>query len=205
MYERKIEEPITMTEAEYLAFEEKSEFKHEHQRGEIIDMSGDTVRHGLIRMNIGTHLNNQLGDRDCSVLSPDVRVHIASKGTYRYPDVTVFCGDPAYVDGRSDTILNPVVLVEVLSPESMQRDQGAKLKEYTQIETLQAYLLIAQDAIQVQHFLRHESGDWLYSLTEGLDGEIVLPTLDCTLSLAKIYQRVRFDEPEGDNPPGDEA
>ncbi len=105
-----------MTEAEYLAFEAESEFKHEFSRGNVYAMTGASLRHGIITVNVSTHLNNQLADRDCTVTSPDVRVYIASKQAYRYPDVTIFCGDPVYIEGRTDTITNPVMLVEVLSP-----------------------------------------------------------------------------------------
>ncbi len=189
-----------MTEAAYLEFEAGSEIKHEYRQGYVYAMTGGSVRHGIITMNIGTQLNIQLGDRNCSVTSPDVRVYIASKGAYRYPDVTVFCGDPAYVQSRTDTISNPVVLVEVLSPGTALKDRNEKLVEYTQIETLHAYLLVAQDEARVERFMRHETGEWLYSIVSGLDSEIILPTIDCTLALSKIYQKVTFDEAssEGD-------
>jgi Uma2 family endonuclease len=195
------EEPLQMTEAAYLEFEAESEFKHEYSRGYVYAMTGGSVRHGIITVNISTHLNTQLSDRNCSVTSSDVRVTIASKGTYRYPDVTVFCGDPAYVAGRTDTLTNPIVLVEVLSPGTALKDRNEKLMEYTQIETLHAYLLVAQDEARIECYRRHETGEWLYSFVSGIDSEIALPTIDCTLSLSKIYQKVTFDEPDTKDSP----
>lgn len=198
MYAEKPEETLRMTEAEYLAFEEDSEFKHEYSRGMIYAMTGGSVRHGIITLNIGTQLNIQLADRDCTVTSPDVRVYIASKRAYRYPDVTVFCGEPAYVQGRTDTIANPIVLVEVLSPSTALMDREEKLREYTQIDTLDTYLLVEQDDARIARYMRHESGQWLYTSVSGLDSEIALPSIACTLALSKVYQKVSFDEPDSD-------
>lgn len=191
-------EPPRMTEAEYLAFEAESEGKHEYSRGRVYAMTGAMIWHNTIVMNVGTQLNIQLAARDCTVTSSDTRVHIARKHAYRYPNVTVFCGAPAYLDERRDTITNPAVLVEVLSPGSALIDRNEKLREYTQIESLHAYLLVAQDEARVERYLRHESGEWLYSVVSGLDGEVVLPALDCVLALSLIYRKVRFDDPGDD-------
>lgn len=184
-----------MTEAEYLAFADEQEFKHEYSGGRVYAMTGGTVRHGVITMSAGTHLSNLLRDNDCTVTSPDVRVHIASRRAYRYPDVTVFCGDPVYLEGRTDTITNPAVLVEMLSPGTALTDRNQKLTEYTQIESLQAYVLISQDEPKVEVFRRHEGERWLYEYVTGLDGEIELP-LGGRLSLAEIYRRVQWEESE---------
>ncbi len=199
MYAAQPEESIPMTEAEYLTFEAASEFKYEYSQGRIYAMTGGSVRHSVITMNIGTQLNNQLGDRNCTVTSPDVRIYIASKRAYRYPDVMVFCGDPAYVGGRTDTIMNPVVLVEVLSPSTVLLDRNDKLMEYTLIETVQAYLLVSQHEPRIERYIRHESGEWLYSSVTGLDSEVALPAIDCTLALSKVYQKVTFDPSERTN------
>ena len=143
-----------------------------------------------------TQLNIQLAERDCIVTSPDARVHIATKGAYRYPDVTVVCGELALLPGRNDTIINPIVLVEVLSPGTALQDHNEKLDEYVQIETLQVYLLVAQARAHVQRYLRQESGSWLYDIATDMDVEIALPPIDCALALSKIYQKVNFDPVE---------
>ncbi len=189
-----------MSEADYLKFADEQEIKYEYRRGQVYAMTGGSVRHGVITAGISTHLTNQLGDRDCSVTSPDVRVHIASKQCYRYPDVTVFCGDPVYLENRTDTITNPVLLVEVLSPGTALQDRNEKLEEYTQIESLEAYVLVAQDTPKVEVFRRHEAGTWLYEYARGLDAEISILVLntELRLSLAQIYRRVRWDAEDTD-------
>lgn len=183
-----------MTEAEYLAFDAANEIKHEFKRGRVYAMTGASVRHNVITANTITHLNNQIGERDCTVTSSDVRIHIASKRAYRYPDVTVFCGDPVYVEGRVDTITNPVLLVEVLSPSTALIDRNDKLAEYTQIDSLQVYLLVSQREARVERYMRHGADEWLYTIASELDDSVALPSLDCTLALSEIYRKVSFDE-----------
>lgn len=205
MYATNINEPSPMTEAEYLAFADTQAIKYEYRQGWVYAMTGASVQHNTITANMITHINIQLGDQNCTVTSSDTRVHIARKRTYRYPDVTVFCGDPAYLEDRTDTITNPVLLVEVLSPSTAGRDSSEKLEEYIEIASLQAYVLVAQDKPKVEVYRRHEAGKWLYEVVTGLDAEISVPfaddaTDDMRLSLAHIYRRVRWDEDddEGD-------
>ncbi len=194
MYAVQPPEPTPMTEVDYLAFEETTDDKHEYSQGRVYAMTGGSVRHSVISANTITHLNNQLDEKDCTVTSSDLRVHVASRKAYRYPDVIVFCGAPAYITGRVDTITNPVVLVEVLSPSTELIDRNDKLAEYTQIESLQAYLMISQNTMKIERFLRHESGQWLYQYVTGLEAEIDLPSLGCTLALSKIYHKVSWDD-----------
>jgi Uma2 family endonuclease len=191
-----------MTEAEYLAFADGQELKYEYSQGRVYAMSGGSVRHGIITANAIAHLINILADRDCTVISPDVRVAVMNKQAYRYPDVTVFCGEPAYLEGRTDTIINPVLLVEVLSPATAVTDYNEKLEEYTQIESLQAYILIAQNVPKVETFQRYRGDQWLYQYATGLTEEIEVAALDGSwrLSLAQIYRRVRWDDAETSDP-----
>ena len=158
MYAVQPNEPVAMTEAEYLAFEESSEIKHEFCQGYVYDMSGGSGNHGKISVNVSTQLSNQLFDTSCYVVSSDLRIHIASKQAYRYPDVSAFCEPLAYIEGRTDGATNPIMLVEVVSPSSAGRDYKDKLNEYTTIPTLQAYLLVEQDQPRLAHYIRHESG-----------------------------------------------
>lgn len=201
MHAKKIEEnvpftPNRMSEAEYLAFADTAEFKHEYSRGRVLAMSGGSIRHSQIAANIIKHLGNLLDEGDCDVLNSDARVAVLQASAYRYPDVTVFCGEPAYLEGRNDTLTNPVLLVEVLSPDSALRDYNEKLEEYTQIESLQAYLIVTPSEAKIERYLRHEGGQWLYQVFTGLEAELALPALGCALSLAQVYRRVSFDAPE---------
>jgi Uma2 family endonuclease len=198
MYVSQPDEPLRMTEAEYLAFEDSSEIKHEWRAGRVYAMTGASVRHNTIIASIILHLGNQLMDRDCTINAADTRVHIASNGTYRYPDVTVFCGEPALLAGRADTITNPILLIEVISPGSALRDYNEKLEEHTQIASLDAYVLVSQDEPKVAVFRRHETDRWLYEYATGLDAAIGVPVAgtELHLVLAQVYRRVTFDQPD---------
>ena len=200
MYASQSDNSIQMTEAEYLVFADKQEIKHEYSRGQVYAMTGASVRHNTITANAIIHLGSRLGDRNCTVTTSDTRIYVPSKHAYRYPDVTVFCGEPAYLKGRTDTITNPVLLIEVLSPSTAVRDYNEKLEEYTQIENLQAYVLIAQDTPKIEVFRRHESGKWLYEYVTGLEAEINAPVPDAELrlSLAQIYRRIQWETKPGD-------
>lgn len=189
-----------MSEAEYLAFADEQEFKYEYSRGQVYAMSGASVRHNTIVASTIIHAGGQLANRDCTVNSSDTRVYIASTGSYRYPDVTIFCGEPTYWEDRTDTITDPVLLVEVLLPGTAVRDYNDKLEEYTQIASLQAYVIIAQNKPKVEVYRRDESGKWIYEFVTGLEGEInvLVSGADLRLSLAQIYRRVRWDESEDD-------
>jgi len=187
---------LTMTEAEYLVFADASEGRYEYSHGQVHAMTGGTFRHGTISANIITHLNNLLRDHDCATTTPDVRVHVAPGNAYRYPDVVVVCGPPAYFAGREDTITNPILLVEVLSPSTALFDHNDKLREYTGIASLSAYLLVAQETARVERYLRHDDGQWLYQAFSGLDAEVPLPLaalgVEITLRLAEVYRRIAW-------------
>lgn len=189
-----------MTEAEYLAFAEAEEIKYEFHAGRVYAMTGASVRHNTISASTIIHVGGQLADRDCTVTSSDTRIHIASTGSYRYPDVTIFCGEPNYWEERTDTITNPVMLVEVLSPGTAVRDYNDKLEEYTQIESLQAYVIISQDKPKIEVYQRDDSGQWIYEFATGRDAEIGVRVVDADLrlSLAEIYRRVRWDDTDSD-------
>jgi len=196
----RLEMPIKrMTESEYLAFERTSDTKHELIDGQVYAMTGASVRHNTITANAIAHLIGTLGERDCTVTTSDTRVFIDSTTSYRYPDVTVFCDEPAYWEERTDTITNPALLVEVLSPGTAVYDYNDKLEEYTQIASLQAYVIIAQDKPKVEVYRRDESGKWIYEFATGIEAEISVPIDDANLrlSLAEIYRRVRWGE-DGD-------
>lgn len=196
MYAEQMDTPQPMTEAEYLAFSDEQELRYEYSGSHVHAMVGGTVRHGTITANMIIQLGSQLADKDCTVTSSDVRVHIAAKNTYRYPNVTVFCGDVAYREGRNDTLTNPAVLVEVLSPSTTVVDRSDKLAEYIRIDSLQSYLLVSQTEPRIEQFSRYDAGQWLYQYAEGLDAEITIPSLAVTLALSKVYNKVNWDEPE---------
>lgn len=184
------QEPLLMTEAEYLEFEENSELKHEFVNGRVYTMTGAAVNHNVINSNINTILNSQLYGKPCIVMSSDMRLKVASDSvSYRYPDTIVICGDVKLAEGAGQTVTNPIVVIEVLSPSTALKDYNEKLAEYTQIDTLQDYLLISQYDAKVEVFSREKSGKWVYSLVTGLNANLELSSINCKINLDRLYDK----------------
>jgi Uma2 family endonuclease len=195
MYVLQPENDARMTEAEYLDYADAQDAKQEYRAGYVYAMVGGTVRHNTITANVIRVFGNDLLETDCTVTTADTRVHIAKKNAYRYPDATVFCGEPSYLEGCSDTITNPVLLVEVGSPSTLLVDRNEKLEEYTSIDSLQAYLLVSQDEPKIERFVRGERrGEWLYSSARGEDAAIEIAPLSLVISLADVYRKVRWED-----------
>lgn len=185
-----------VTPEEYLALERAAERKSEYRDGEIVGMTGATRRHSLITVNISSELNRQLKGRPCEVHVNDLRVLVAARRLYTYPDVIVVCGEPALADRYRDTLTNPTVLIEVLSPSTEGYDRGDKFGHYRTLESLREYLLVSQDRPLVEHFIRRPDGNWLLSDETDLAASIVLPSIECQLAMAEIYDKVKFGEIE---------
>ena len=181
-----------VTPEEYLASERAAEHKSEYLNGEIIPMSGASYRHTIIAMNIGGWLLFHLRERPCTVHSNDLRVCVSPTGLYTYPDVVVVCGEPEFADSHFDVLLNPMLIVEVLSTSTADYDRGGKFAHYRTLDSLQDYVLVAQDAPHAEHYARQPEGRWLLSETKDLGGEVELASLDVRLPLAEIYRKVDF-------------
>ena len=177
------------TPEEYLALERKATLKSEYISGEILAMSGASLAHTRITADIVTELNNQLRGGKCEVISNNMRVKTGPKGAYFYPDVVVFCGDPQFEDNVFDTLLNPTLLIEVLSPSTEVYDKGEKFRHYQELASLQEYILVSQDRIRVEQY-RLTKTQWVQ--TEFRSPEDVLPfaSIGCELPLRDIYRRV---------------
>ena len=181
-----------LTPAEYLAFERASETKHEYVAGEITAMAGASRRHNLIVSRTVTGLNNALAARPCEVYATDMRVKIGSLGIYTYPDIAVVCDEPILEDTEQDTLLNPAVIIEILSPSTGRYDHDLKFRRYQLIPSLRHYLLIAQDEPRVEHYTIAPDGELRLRVYRTLDTVVDLPTLGCQLPLAEIYARITF-------------
>jgi len=185
-----------VTPEEYLALERAAERKSEYRDGEIVGMTGATRRHSLITVNVASELYRQLKGRPCEVHAADLRVLIAAAHLYTYPDVIVVCGEPALADRYRDILTNPTVLIEVLSPGTEAYDRGTKFEHYRTLDSLREYLLVSQSRPQVDHFMREDGGPWLLSAANDLAAAIVLPSIQCQLAMAEIYDKVKFGEIE---------
>lgn len=181
------------TPEEYLELERATEQKNEYLDGQIYAMGGASARHVLIVVNAGSELRTLLRDRHRTVYTTDLRVRVSHEGMYTYPDVIVVCGEPKFIDDTFDTLINPVLIIEVLSPTTKNYDRGEKFEQYRKIFELQEYLLIAQDRPQIGHYVRQADGTWVFSEVIGVDSIINLPSLNCSLSLAEVYAKVNFE------------
>jgi Uma2 family endonuclease len=178
-----------ITAAEYLARERRAETKSEFLGGVVVAMSGASRQHNRVVLGIAVQLYQQLGDGPWEVFSNDVRVKVSDTGEYTYPDVVVACGDAQFEDEELDTLLNPTVLIEVLSPSTERIDRGAKFASYRQLPTLREYLLVAQDRPSVEHYVR-DGERWVLTAVTDLNESVPLPAIGCELRLREIYRRV---------------
>lgn len=178
--------------AEYLAFERKSDTKHEFYRGELFAMSGDTASHNLIATNLAAELRNALRERPCRTFTSDLRI-VCPTGLYTYPDVSVVCGKVEYQDGTQDVLLNPLVLIEVLSPSTEAYDRGTKFKHYQSIESLREFVLVSQEEARVEHFARRpDSAQWTLTTIGEMHGAVSFPALDCSIPMGEVYAKVEL-------------
>lgn len=175
---------------DYLAWERQAETKSEYLDGEVLAMSGASRPHNLITLNVAASLHGQLRGRECEAYVGDMRVRIPSVNLYTYPDVTVVCGEPRFEDGEMDTLLNPTLILEVLSPTTEGHDRGKKFAWYRTLDSFREYVLVAQDEIRVELFTRQEDGHWLLSEASRLEETLPLVSIGCELRLADVYDRV---------------
>lgn len=188
--------PLVSAE-EYLALERKSETRSELINGRIYAMSGASLAHTRIVTNLIRTVSSALEGRGCDVLAQDLRVKVSETGMYTYPDVSVVCDAPQLEDVHHDTLLNPLVLIQVLSDSTEAYDRGLKFLHYQRIDSLQGYLLVSQKEMRVECFTRTPEG-WTYTQAAGLEASIAIPALDIVLPLKAVYERVQLeDAPSG--------
>jgi Uma2 family endonuclease len=185
----------SLTPEQYLELERAGEFRREYYNGRMYLMSGGTHPHAIIIGNFSRELGNALKKRPCTVTTSDMRVRVSPGGLYTYPDVVV-CGEPKFIDGRRDTILNPILLIEVLSPATEAYDRGFKFAQYRTLESLQEYALVSQTEPRVETYRRQPSGDWLLSEAVGMEAVCRLASVDCAVALTDVYDKVLFDPEE---------
>ena len=181
-----------LTPEEYIAAERKATLKSEYLSGEIVAMSGASDTHNLITMNTATALYNQLADRGCRIYASDMRVGISAGVSYFYPDIAVTCDKPRFEDDVFDTLINPQVIIEVLSDSTEAYDRGEKSIRYRQLESLQEYILISQDQVLVEHY-RRQGKQWILSEFSALEDVLPLTSIEAELSLNQIYRFVDLE------------
>ena len=180
-----------ITPEEYLEIERKAEFRSEYYRGEMFAMAGGTEAHTLLVMNTSTVLVRLRGG-PCRVYSHDMRVQVSATGLYTYPDLVAGCAERKFLDERRDTLLNPVLIIEVLSNSTEAYDRGQKFAQYRTLESLQEYVLIAQDRVEVEVYRRQAGGQWLLITANRPEDSITLESVSCSLVLSDIYADVEI-------------
>lgn len=183
---------LRYTPEEYLMRERQAEYKSEYLAGEIFAMSGASERHNLIAGNIFAAFHAQLRGRPCRAYVNDMRVKVSTTGLYTYPDVVALCGEPQFDDEQKDTLLNPTVIVEVLSPSTEAYDRGGKFGHYRKLASLAEYVLVSQEESHIEHYVRQPDNQWLLSEASGLQEAVQLPSINCTLALSEVYEKVTF-------------
>jgi Uma2 family endonuclease len=182
-----------ISEAEYLTQERAAEFKSEFVRGEIFAMSGGTDRHSLIAVNCARLIGNTFVDRPCRVFNSDMRVRTKTEESHHYPDLSALCGPPGFLDDTRDVLLNPSLIIEVLSDSTEAYDRGKKFALYRGIPSLREYVLIDQNQVLIDVYRRQDDGSWsLYSYNDAA-ATVHLESVDSDLQIGAVYDKVEFD------------
>lgn len=175
---------------EYLQREDAAEERSEYCNGEIFTMSGGTPNHNRISLNVSGELNFKLRKTNYQVYMADVKLWIPQRNNFKYPDVMIIEGQPQYYENRKDILLNPIVIIEVLSDSTKDYDRGDKFRQYRSLESLQHYILISQDEIHIEHFKKIAPFEWLLTELNQIEATLKLTNPDLSLALSDIYDRV---------------
>jgi Uma2 family endonuclease len=181
-----------LTEEQYLEIERAAELRHEYLDGQMFAMSGAREGHNLIVINLIGNLRQQLRAQGCRLYSNDMRVRVSGR-MYTYPDLVVACGERQFLDGRRDTLLNPTLIVEVLSASTERYDRGRKFRNYQTIQSLRQYVLVSTDQMSVEVFTRQADDSWVLRSAERDSDTVELESIGCKLTVSEIYDDVEFD------------
>jgi Uma2 family endonuclease len=185
--------PPLVSPEEYLALEREAETKSEYFNGHIYAMAGASHEHGLISHNCSRELGNQLKSRPCELFTADMRTKVDPTGLYTYPDIVIVCDEPQFEDAHHDTLLNPIVIIEILSSSTEAYDRGEKFAHYRKLDSLREYVLVSQDRVRVEQYVR-QGEKWVLAELSGRDDVLQLESVDCEVSLREIYLKVEFPE-----------
>jgi Uma2 family endonuclease len=184
------------TPEQYLAMERKADFKSEYDGGFITAMAGASDPHNAVLVNLSREISGQFKNRPCRVYVNDMRLCVSKTGLCTYPEVMAVCGERQYLDGKTDTLLNPTLVVEVLSDSTESYDRGRKFDHYRQLESLREYVMIAQDRIKVERYTR-QGNDWILTVFSELDDILRLVSIGCEIPLLEIYDKVEISGEAG--------
>jgi Uma2 family endonuclease len=188
-----------ITPEQYLEIERKAEFKSEYYNGEMFPLGGETVdmasaswAHNLLVGNAVGLLHEQLRSRNCCVAPSDVRIYVPATGLFTYPDAIVVCDKPQFQDDRRDTLLNPALIIEVLSPSTEAYDRGRKFEHYRSVASLKYYVLISADRMYLERYTRQPNGLWLFESASKPEETVTFEAIGCSVKLSDLYEKVEF-------------
>lgn len=176
-----------VTEAEYLSFEREAEERHEYYKGEIFAMSGASLKHNIIENNLRVIVGSFLKGKKCRSFGSNLRIHIPQNTLYTYPDILIVCDQPKLSDEYFDTLLNPAVIIEILSPSTANYDRGAKFDLYREIESLKEYILIDSTTIHFVHYIKNPDLTWTLSESKDLNATFFITTIGLQILLSEVY------------------
>jgi len=179
-----------LTPEEYLETERVAERKSEYYEGEMFAMAGAKEAHNLLVTNLVAELRQHFRLRPCRVYPSDMRVRVKPTGPYMYPDVVAVCGEPKFLDDQKDTLLDPGLLVEVLSPSTEAYDRGRKFEQYKAIESLRDYLLVASDRVHADLYTRQPDGRWILTSADKMEDSLALESVGVSLAMVDLYEKV---------------
>jgi Uma2 family endonuclease len=184
---------------DYLAAERAAELRHEYVDGQVFDMVGATESHNIIVANLTTLLVTQMKGRPCRVYANDMKVRIDVEDACKYPDITALCGEREFFDERRDVLLNPSLIIEVLSDSTEAYDRGEKFALYRRLPSLREYISASQERKRLELYMKQADGGWLRKEYNDDDDKVVLPCIDCVLTLRDVYDKVEFGLEERKN------
>lgn len=196
--ENEVKEPAPkynyISPEQYLEMERASEVKHEYYNGEVYAMAGVSLKHNIIAANLNVNIPSHLKGKNCRMYGSDLRIHIPENSLYTYPDFSIICGKPETTDSFADNVINPSVIIEILSKSTENYDRGKKFALYRSIKTLKEYILIDSKSILVELFVRQNNNSWNLTEYKQLSDSFHISTIKLTLQLSDIYEDVSFDE-----------
>jgi len=179
-----------LTPEEYLTKESQADFRSEYFDGQMFAMAGASRRHNRIISNLVIRLGIQLEETPCNIYANDLKVKISKTGLYTYPDVVITCGDEIFDDTEQNVLLNPILIIEVLSDSTEAYDRGRKFRHYQYIESLMEYVLVSQNEEQIECYVRQNNGNWLYSKNDSPDDTVKFDSVACSLILKTVYTKI---------------
>ncbi len=181
---------LRISPEEYLAIERRATYRCEYVNGEMFAMAGATRQHNRISANLVGEIHPHIKSRDCNVYSSDFRVHVPSTGYFTYPDIVITCGKEEFTDAHNDILVNPSVIIEILSDSTASTDRGKKFEQYRELESFVEYLLVEQRTPHIEQYILHDSREWRYRDIRGIDGQVTIQAIECVMPLRDIYHKV---------------